>query len=157
MKYDLNDPNLNLEKLEDGSVVSQRVLDIIETIRETWQGRVDVSWIPGHERRGAENQFCVIEVFPDGHTEPIFWVKDESEFTGEVLERLFLADNSKGNVLTRMQARNAALRALQKKVEKDKMDQAKDVIAHAIRSPKNWYKLPKDFGGATIKDYGNRI
>jgi hypothetical protein len=64
-----------------------------------------------------------------------------------------MADNSQGNVLTRMQARNEALRVLQKKVVKDKMEEANDIMKHAIASPLNWYKLPN---GTVIKDYGNR-
>jgi hypothetical protein len=152
-RLDLDDPNINLVSLEDGSVISQRVADLIETIHETWGGRVQVNWIPARALKPNDQQFVLVEVLPDGTEHPIFWVKDESEFTGEVLERLFMADNSQGNVLTRMQARNEALRVLQKKVAKDKMEEANDIVKHAIASPLNWYKLPN---GTVIKDNGNR-
>lgn len=151
---DFNDPNLNLVPLDDGSMVSARVVDIIETIQEIWQGRIAVNWIPTRLLGPDQKQFCILEVLPDGSEHPVFWLQDEAEFTGEVLERLYLADNSKGDVLTRMDARNAALTALQKKVAKDQMGEASDIMLHAIRSPLNWYKLPN---GTTIKDYGNRV
>lgn len=153
---DLGDPNLNLKALDDGSIVCERVFNLIQTITDTWQGRLEVRWIPQRALKEGDNQFLIVELLPDGREYPVMWIKDESEFTGEVLERLYLADNTKGNVLTRMQARNAAVRALQKTLVEDEMAQKKDIMVHALRSPKNWYKLPKDVGGAVIKDYGNR-
>lgn len=149
---DLNDPNLRLIELESGSVVPQRIVDIVETIREIWHGRVDVDIIAEWYPNSTTDKYCVVEVLPNGKREPIFFVKDDSEFTGEVIERLYLADNSKGNVLTRMQARNAAVRALQKKVAKDKMAEAHDIAASVMKSPLNWYRLGK---GKVIKDHGN--
>jgi hypothetical protein len=151
--FDVKDPNINLVRLEDGSLMSQRVVDLIEVIKQTWPF-LDVRWVPERKLGPGEPKFLIVETTADGQEYPVFWVKDEDEFTGEILERLYLSDNSKGDVLTRMDARNAALEALRKKVAQDKMDEARDIMLSAIRSPLNWYKLPN---GKVIKDYGNKV
>ena len=148
----LNDPNINLVRLEDSSVVSERVARIVDIIDDRWQGRVRVDWIPVRDLKPGENQFCLVEVLPDGQEFPILWVKDESEFDGNVLERLIAADNSEGNVYDRMQAKNAAVREIQESLARDKMAEARDIIVHALKSPLNWYKLPN---GSVIEDHGN--
>ena len=150
---DLNDPNLRMVELDTGSLVPQRVVDIVETIQEMWPGRVFVNinrdWRPGQE---LSHKFVIVERTPDGKEFPVLWIKDEDEFTGEIIERLILADNARGNVLTRMQARNAAVRALQKKVAKDKMAEKADIAAAVMKSPLNTYRVDKD---TVIKDHGN--
>jgi hypothetical protein len=148
----LQDPNLQLAKLEDGNVVSQRTLDIIRAIKDRYGDRVDVRWVPTHNLRAHEDQFCIVEVLPNGQEFPIMWVHRESEFDGSVLERLIAADNSDGNVYDKMQARNAAARQLQKTLAQDKMEEARDIVRHALKSPLNWYKLPN---GKVIEDHGN--
>lgn len=151
--FDVKDPNINLVAMEDGSLITQRVVDLIEVIKETWP-YLDVRWIPERKLGPGQPKFLIVETTADGQEFPVFWVKDEDEFTGEILERLYLSDNSKGDVLTRMDARNAAIRAIEQKKTKDKMDEARDIMLSAIRSPLNWYTLP---GGKVIKDYGNKI
>ena len=153
LKEYINDPSLNLVSLEDGSVISQRVRDLIETIEDRWPGVVFVNWIPPRALKKEDQQFCIVERLSDGREVPIFWVKDESEFTGEVLERLIRADNTQENIYDRMQAKNAALRSLQTKLAKDKMDEAHDIVKHVLKSPLNKYVVNKDI---TIRDWGNR-
>lgn len=150
----LQDPNLQLAKLEDGSVVSSRTETIIRAIKDRYGDRVDVRWVPSRNLRPGESQFCLVEVLPNGQEFPIIWVKDESEFDGSVLEKLISIDNSNGNVYDKMQARNAAAKQIQETLAKDKMDEARDIIAHALKSPLNWYRINKNL---TIKDYGNNI
>lgn len=149
----LHDPNINLVRLADNSVIPERVARIIDIIEERWQGRVQVNWIPKQDVRAEDNQFCLVEVLPDGREYPIFWVKDESEFDGSVLERLIAADNSEGNVLDRLQAKNAAVREIEKSLAREQMAEAHDMASSAFRSPLNWYRLGK---GRVIRDQGNR-
>jgi hypothetical protein len=144
----LDSPRVNLVQLEDGRSCSQRTMDIIETIRERWGGRVDVLWNPGRNP-----EFGVIEVLPD-RQEIIFWVDNEASFDGRVLERLIAADNSLGNAMDRMDAQNAAIEAIARKKYQDRMDEAHDIAKHVVKSPLNKYVVNKD---VTIRDYGNRI
>lgn len=149
----LGDPNINLVSLDSGHVVVERVARLIEVIHETWPDRVEVRWMPGNIKEG-ENKFVLIEKLPNGEEYPIFWVKDESEFTGEVLERLILADNSQGDVYNRMQARNKAARLIQKNVAAEQMAEAADIAKHVMKSPLNKYVVNKDI---TIRDFGNKL
>jgi hypothetical protein len=148
----LNDPNLRMVELDTGAIVPQRVVDIVETIEEIWPGKLVVNINRDYRPSDEHGHKYVICEWVQGKQEPVFWIKDEDEFTGEIIERLILADNSRGNVLTRMQARNAALRALQKKVAKDQMAEKADIAASVMKSPLNTYRLGK---GQVIKDYGN--
>jgi hypothetical protein len=147
----INDPNVNFERLSDGSTAIQRVVDLVEVIESTWPGRVQVRKIVGHIKHD-ENRYCIVEVLPDGREYPIMWVKDDAEFTGAILERLIMMDNSHGNVMDQMQARNEAMRLLQKKKNDDQKAELNDIALHVIRSPLNKYVVNKD---VTIRDYGS--
>jgi len=154
MREVMDDPNLNFETLEDGHIVSQRVVRLIELIHDTYNGRVEVRWIPPNQKGKDQYQFCILEVLPDGQEFIIMWVKNEQEFTGEVLEKLFLADNTKTNVLTEMDARNEAIKAVRRKVYEEQMAEAHDIAKHILVSPLNKYTVSKDI---VIRDHGNRI
>jgi hypothetical protein len=144
----LDSPRINLIPLEGGRSCSQRTIDLVETIRERWGGRVDVLWNPGRNP-----EFGIVEVLP-GREEIIFWVDNEASFDGRVLEKLIMADNSQGNVLDRLDAQNAAVEAIAKKKYQDVMDEAHDIAKHVMKSPLNKYVVDEN---VTIRDYGNRI
>lgn len=148
----LNNPNLNFVHLTDGHIVSERVARLIEIIHERYPGKIEVQWIPPGGRNN-EPAFRICEVLADGRLVPFMSIQTEQDFTGEVLEQIFMADNTKGNVLTQLDARNEALRAIREKMVKEQMEEAADIAKHILKSPLNTYRVNKD---TVIKDLGNR-
>lgn len=124
---------------EDGSFISERVSRIAELIRE-YDPNLDVRWIPHNKRTRSEPQFAIVERMTNGAEAVVFYVQDEKEFDGSVLERIYMNDAAKhGNILDKIEAQNQAVRALQEKDYKEKMAEATDLAYHILKSPKHTY------------------
>lgn len=125
---------------EDGSFVSERVSRLVEIIRE-YDHTIDVRWIPPNQRGADEPAFALVTKQRDGQEYVIFYVKDESGFDGGVLERLYQMDAEKhGNILTKIEAENKAVKAIQEKLYKERLEEAHDIAYHIRKSSKNYYK-----------------
>lgn len=126
--------------LSDGSWVSEKVNRIIELVRE-YDPRLDVAWIPRDKRAASDPAFAILEHTADGRQHVVFYVQDESGMDGSVLERLYQTDAQKqGNLLSVIDARNAAVKAIAKKKYEDEMAERHDIAASIIRSPKARYR-----------------
>lgn len=125
---------------EDGSFISAKVSRMVELIRD-YDHNVDVRWIRPNERAHDDPAFALVGRQPDGREYVIFYVKDESEFDERVLSRLIQMDASKnGNMLSEMDAHNAAVRAAQQKLYKEQLEDSKDLAYHILKSKKHKYK-----------------
>lgn len=125
---------------EDGSFISQRVSRIVEVIRE-YDRDLDVRWIPAKRRRNGDPAFAIVGKQKDGKEYVVFYVQDESDFDGRVLERLYQIDSAKhGDILSEIDARNKAVRAIQEKLHKEQMEEAKELAYSILHSPKHTYK-----------------
>lgn len=123
---------------DDGHWISERVSRIVELIRE-YDSRLDVRWIPPENREPGDAALAVIENTPTGPM-VAFYVQDEKEFDERILARIYEGDNKHGNVLDKIEAHNAALRAYQEKQYQDQLEDAGDLAMHILRSPKTRYK-----------------
>ncbi len=125
---------------DDGSFISERVSRIVELVRE-YDPRIDVRWIKPDQRGPDEPAFALVTRDMSGREYVIFYVQDEQSFDGSVLERLYQSDAEKqGNVLSAIDARNQAVRAIKQKLHHEQLEEARDVAYHILRSPKHTYK-----------------
>ena len=125
---------------DDGSFISEKVSRVVEVVRE-YNPNIDVRWIRPSDRDNNEPAFAIVDATP-GHLEyVIFYVQDESEFDGRILERLYQNDAAKhGNLLSELDARNAAVKAIQDNLHKERLEESKDLAYHILKSPKHTYK-----------------
>lgn len=125
---------------EDGSFISAKVSRIVELIRENDPG-VDVRWIPPNQRAADDPAFALVGKDVNGREYVIFYVQSEAEFDGRVVERLIQLDQAKrGNPLSEMEARNAAVKAIQQKLHQEQLEEAKELAYSILKSKKHTYK-----------------
>lgn len=125
---------------EDGSFVSERVSRLIEIIRD-YDRNIDVRWIPHGQRAADDPAFALVTRDTGGREYVIFYVQDESAFDGGVLERLYQMDAAKhGNILTKIETENMAVKAIQEKLYKERLEEANDLAYSIMKSSKNYYK-----------------
>ena len=142
--------------LGDGHFASARVVRLIEIIREKWPS-LDVKWIPREMRGEDEPAFLIVEQF-QGQELPVFFVQNEEQFDGTVIERLIMSDSEQHNVHDVVEARNQAVRLVSEKVKQDAMDEKLDMVRHAIKSGKFGYTIPNPDGKPLNLDvHGGKI
>jgi hypothetical protein len=125
---------------EDGSFVSERVSRLVEIIRD-YDRNIDVRWIPPSQRAADDPAFALVTKDTGGREYVIFYIQDESKFDGGVLERLYQMDAAKhGNILTKIETENMAVKAIQEKLHKERLEEAHDVAYHIQKSSKNYYR-----------------
>lgn len=125
---------------EDGSFVSARVSRLVELIRE-YDPSVDVRWIRPQDRNPDEPAFALVTRDQQGREYVIFYVKDEETFDGSVVQRLIQMDQAKkGNILSEIDAQNAAAKAIQQKLHKEQLEESKDLAYHILKSKKHDYR-----------------
>lgn len=142
--------------MADGSFVSAKAVRLVEIIRDYDSG-LDVEWIPRQHRLEGDAAIRIIDTRKHGFARIVMSFTDEEDFTAQdgtaTLERLFRADGTKGDVMARLDARNAAERAVRLKKALDQREEGLDLASHALRSPLNDYRY-RDPGGQlmVIKD-----
>lgn len=127
---------------EDGSLVSAKTMRLVEIIRD-YDPALEVEWVPVERRLPDDDAIRVVDTRCKGLARTVMSFADEGEFTAAdgvpVLERLFLADRLKGDPVARMEARNAAARAVELKTHLERREEGKDLMLHALRSPLHDY------------------
>lgn len=142
----------------DGSLVTAKTMRLVETIRDYDSG-LDVEWIPAERRMPDDDAIRVVDTRRHGLARTVMSFADEGEFTREdgvpVLQRLFLADHSKGDPMARMEARNAAAKALELKRHVERREEGRDLMLHALRSPLRRYTFTTPDGQRKRIDEGD--
>ena len=67
----------------------------------------------------------------------------------KILEELFMGDNSKGDVYARLEAHNAAVKALEMKERLDIAEEKREYVEWLVATKKNYITLP---GGRKVDD-----
>lgn len=128
--------------LDDGSLVSAKTIRLVEIIRD-YDPALDVEWIPQQHRLPGDDAIRVIDTRARGLGRTVMSFPDEGAFTAQdgrpVLERLFLADTSRGDPLARLEAANAAAKALELKRAMERKQEGLDLMRHALASPLHTY------------------
>jgi hypothetical protein len=127
---------------DDGSFISAKAMRVVEIIRD-YDENLDVEWIPRERRLPGDNAIRVVDNRVGGLARVVLSFRDEAEFIledgADVLERLFLADWTRGDPIARMDARNAAAKALELHRALERVEETKDIGRHALASPKHRY------------------
>lgn len=125
---------------DDGSFISAKVSRIAELVRD-YDPNIDVRWVRPQDRSPGDPAFAIVDASPGRPEYVIFYVQDESEFDGRVLERLYQNDAAKqGNMLNALDARNQAVKAIQQKLHKEQLEEQKDLAYHILKSKKHVYR-----------------
>ncbi len=131
----LNDLGVDVYVPVDGHFVSQNHLHIAEIIND-YDPTLSLAWIPSDKREPGEAPFAVVHRPLGGPEYVVFYADNCDE---RILERIWSNDSTKHNVLTNLEAHNAALEALKLKKELEAAEERKDVVESIIKSPKNTY------------------
>jgi hypothetical protein len=124
--------------MSDGSWVSTKVARTAEIIAD-YDPNLEVRWIPRDRRNPGDDAFQIVQHCPDGAARVVMSVATEAEFDERVLERLWAADNAREDVQARLEAHNAAIRAMELKKQVEAAEEARDVAASVFASPLNRY------------------
>lgn len=125
---------------EDGQFVSEDHKRIAEIIHD-YDPALQLAWIPP-AARGVEDdgkEFAVIHT-QEGRPSYFVFFLSKDEVDHRVLTRLWEADNKDKNVLTALEAQNAAIEAIRMKQNMDDLEDKKELVGSIIKSPKSKYK-----------------
>lgn len=134
-------------RLEDGSICEHDVLNIIKQVSD-YDENLKVQYL---ERAAAAGDapWRIIERCRDGEYRVIFyaWKMD-----GLVLDRIRAADCYSLDVFSAMDSHNEGLRRLEGRRFRERMDEAKDIVEHIIKSPKGRYTFKNPAGDLVTLD-----
>lgn len=147
MSWDeLHNPD-GLVRLEDGSLVERDVLGIVERICQ-YDENLKVQYL---ERAAAAGDapWRVIEQCNDGEWRVLFYAWEMDQ---RVLDRIHLADMRYRDVFGDMDVNNASLRSREGRRFQESLEEANDITAHILKSPKGRYTFKKDDGTLVTVD-----
>lgn len=114
----------------------QRIAEIIND----WNPDVYLCWIPPDKREGTElTPYAVIHM-PPGKPQYVIFTLSEEELDERVLERLWTNDTTKHNVLSALEAREAAAEAVRLKKQMDEREEQKDFALSVLKSGLHTYR-----------------
>lgn len=125
---------------DSGEWVSEN-FERLARVVEDYDAQFELRWIPPNRRETQDERSKPYVVWDKYTNTPVFFAS-ELDTPEDILTRLFNSDNKHGNVLERMDARNAAVQALQMKAEMDKREEKQELVQHLIGTKKNYIKLP---------------
>lgn len=132
--------------VSDGSFVTERAMRIVEIVRD-YDPNLDVEWVPREHRIPGDDAIRIVDTTKSGLARLVMSFADETELDERVIERLFLADATKqGDVLAQLEARNAAVKAVELKAYLDQKEAGLDLMTHALRSPLGRYSYRRASG-----------
>lgn len=124
---------------DDGTFVNEKTARISELITE-YDHRLELRKIRPDRMQPGDAEFAVIEKSDDGREYVAFLIENESFVDERLLARIYLADNKYQNVGDEAEAHNRAVRALWKKEQQEKLDEANDLAFSMLRSPLHTYR-----------------
>lgn len=134
----------NRYEYRDGQFVSQRVAQVVEAIRK-YAPDVEVQWIPTAQRAADTAAFRLVHHPSNGEPYVIFHVQNEDEFDARVLKKLMMGDQRNGKAsISDIEAAEAAAAAVARQRFMDEIEEANEIAAAVIRSPKDTYKVNDD-------------
>lgn len=120
----------------DGRWVSEKHERIARIIQD-YDPDLHLAYIPPDKREPGDIPFAVIHTPPDA---PDYVVATFDDCDERILEHLWSIDNKHGDVLSRMDAANAAKEAVKLREQLDREEERKELIGSIVRSPLNVYK-----------------
>lgn len=137
---------------EDGHWVSEHFERLARVVKD-YDPQFELRWIPPEHRTDPEDRKKPYVIWDTVTNTPCMYAS-ELDTPEDILTRLFLGDNTKGNVLERLDAHNAAVQALQMKEQMDEAEERQDYISWLVGTNKNYIQLGK---GRKVDDQLRRI
>lgn len=132
---------------DDGQWVDEQFERLARVVKDYDPGYA-LYWIPPAQRETLQEKQKPYVVVDERTGLPIMWAS-RTDTPDKILEELFLGDNSKGDVLARMEAHNAAVEALKMKERMDIAEERQEYVSWLIGTKKNFINLG---GGRKVDD-----
>lgn len=126
---------------DDGRWVSEQYERLARVIQD-YDPQFELRWIPPESRTTQEESAKPYVVW-DTVTNSAAFFASETDTPVAILTRLFDSDNKHGDVLTRIEAHNAAIQAMQLREELDRREEQAEYAAWLIATRKNFIQLGK--------------
>lgn len=121
---------------EGGYFVSEKHARIAEIIND-YDPTLELAWIPPDKREPGDKPFAVVHR-PLGQPDYVVCYADDCD--ERLLARVFSMDSDKHNVFDEIQTHNQAVEALRLKKDMEDREEAHELAASILRSPKSVYK-----------------
>lgn len=123
----------------DGYLIDENHARIAEIIKD-YDSELELAWIPPDKRLPGDSPFAVIHR-PMGKPEYIAFYADVCD--ERIIERIFIGDVKRhgGTILNEIDAKNAAVKAVQMKKQMDELDAQADKAQHVLKSPLHKYRM----------------
>lgn len=136
---------------DDGQWVSENYERLARLIKE-YDPDLELRWIPPAMRQREDKKpYCVVHFNPQNGKEYIVLHASELDTPEDILTSLIMADDKQGNVLSRLEAHNAAVELMQMQKKTDQMAELRDQANFMLSSSINYMKWGKDKEGRPIK------
>lgn len=132
---------------DDGRWVSENYERLARVVQD-YDPQFELRWIPPEQRTDPEERkkpYVIVDIV----TNSAVMFASELDTPAEILERLFLGDNTKGDVLAKIDAHNAAIEALKMKEQMDLEGERIEYAKWLMGTQKNYITLP---GGRKVDD-----
>jgi len=126
---------------EDNRWVSEHYERLARVVQD-YDPQFELRWIPPEARTDPEDRKKPYVIWDTVTNHPVFYAS-ELDTPEDILTRLFMGDNSKGDVLKKIDAHNAAIKAMEMKEQLDLAEERKDYAAFLIGTQKNYIQLGK--------------
>lgn len=124
----------------DGRWVDENFERLARVVQD-YDPRYELRWIPP-EHRATDTDKAKPYAIWDTELNEVVMHASELDTPTDILERMFLGDKTKGDVLARIDARNAAAEALRLKEKLDAQEERQEYAAWLMGTQKNYIKLP---------------
>jgi hypothetical protein len=138
--------NMSVPIVVDGQWVSEQFATLAEVISD-YDPSFQLRWIPPEDRKTNNERAKPMVIWDLSKNLPIRYLS-ERDNPVDVLASLFESDNKHGDVLDRMDKREAALQLLEMRRQMDEHEEMKDQAAFLMRTKKNYIK----FNGKKLDD-----
>jgi len=126
---------------DDGRWVSEN-FERLARIVQDYDPQFELRWIPPENRATLEERAKPYVIWDTVTNSPVFFAS-ELDSPADILEKLFLGDNTKGDVLKKIDAHNAAVQAIKMKEEMDAREEKMEYAAWLMGTEKNYITLGK--------------
>ncbi len=135
---------------ETGHWVSERFERLARIVKD-YDEHLDLCWIPPECRtdKDSSRPYAIV----DRTTNYIVMYATELDTPEQILARLFMGDNNKENALLKLDAHNAAIKAMEMKSKLDEQDEQMEQIKFLMQSNLNYLR----FNGKLLDDQRRKI
>ena len=132
---------------DEGVWVDEKFERLARVVQD-YSPQFELRWIPPEHRTTLADK-AKPYVIVDLVTNTVIMYAGPLDTPEKILEELFMGDNTKGDVLARLDAHNAAVRALEMKERMDRAEERQEYVAWLAATKKNFITLP---GGRKVDD-----